>query len=162
MASGENLRDAMRKFPTGVSVITVVKDDGAVASMTANSITSISLSPPLVLVCVGFSRNTLVSIEDSGKFAINILREGDEHIARHFASEEKERVEQLPVEYEFNYRGTPKLKNGLSFIDCEVVGTHVYGDHVIFVGEVHAAQVEEGKPLVFFEGQYLGLEKDKR
>ena len=161
MISGQDLRFAMRKFTTGVTIITVLKEDGAVCAMIANSISSISLDPPLLLVCVGHNRNTLKYIQDSGKFAIYILRKDDEHIARYCASDEKDRAEKLPAEYEFNHRGTPKLKNNLAFIDCDVMAKHAYGDHTLFVGEVRVAEAKKGDPLVFYDGQFTGIETDK-
>ena len=148
----------MRKFPTGVTLLTAVKGDGSVGAMTANSVTSITLDPPLVLVCVAHSRNTLKYIRDSGRFAVNVLREGEGHVARYFAVDEEDRVGELPVEYSFNGRGTPRVKTCLSFMDCQVVAAHDHGDHTILVGEVHATQAEEGDPLVFFEGRYLGVD----
>ena len=159
MVSGEDLRTAMRKFTTGVTLLTTLRDDGSVKAMTANSVTSISLDPPIVLVCVGHGRNTHQHIESTGRYGINVLADDQAPAAEYFANEHMRSTGPDPVEYTMTERGSPKVIGSIAFLDCEVVGSHPYGDHTIFVGEVMDAVVEGGEPLVFFDGRFQDLEK---
>ena len=157
MVTGDELRAAMGKYPTGVTVVTTLKGDGSVGAMTANSVTSISLEPPLVLLSVGHTRNTLAYIRQSGRFAINVLRGDYVHVAEYFATDEQDRKGEPPVEYSFTGRGMPRVDGCLSFVDCDVVDAHEHGDHTVFVGRVMDTHTGSGSPLVFFEGRYLDL-----
>ena len=148
----------MGKFPTGVTVVTILKDDGSVGAMTANSVTSICLEPPLVLVSVGHTTNTHGYIGESGRFAINVLKGDEAQVARYFAVDEQDREGDLPVKFSFTGRGTPMIIGCLSFMDCVVVDTHDHGDHTIFIGEVMETHTSSGNPLVFFEGRYFDLD----
>lgn len=158
MVTGDELRAAMGKFPTGVTIVTTLKGDGFVGAMTANSVTSICLEPPLVLVSVGHTRNTMKYVQESGRFAVNVLKGDEAQVARYFAVDEQDRKGGVPVEYSFTSRGTPMVSSCLSFVDCVVVDSHDHGDHTIFIGEVMETYTSSGSPLVFFEGRYLDLD----
>ena len=108
MISGDELSKAMAKFATGVTLITTSEEDGSVHAMTANAITSISLEPALVLVCVAHTRNTFRYIRQSGRYAINVLNAEQLELARHFARSDRDReFQKVPVDYGFSRRGTP-------------------------------------------------------
>ena len=98
MVSGKDLRNAMRKFTTGVTLLTTLREDGSVNAMTANSVTSVSLDPPLVLVCVGHCRNTHRHIVSTGRYCINVLADGQASAAEYFAHDEDRGTGPEPVE----------------------------------------------------------------
>ena len=149
----------MRKFTTGVTLLTTLRDDGSVKAMTANSVTSVSLDPPLVLVCVGHGRNTHEYIVSTGRYCVNVLASDQAAAAAYFANDGEHRTGPDPVEYAMTERGSPKVAGSIALLDCEVVGSHAHGDHTIFVGEVKDAIVEDGEPLVFFDGRFQDLDK---
>ena len=160
MVTGEDLRKAMSKFATGVTLIITLEEDGSVHAMTANAVTSISLDPPLVLVCVGNKRTTYRYIQLRGRYAINVLSRQQEEVASYFAKEEQYRTGDVPVRYVLTQRGTPMVEGCICFLDCEVVGAHDYGDHTIFVGEVKSSQSGAGEPLLFYESRLRGLNRE--
>ena len=138
MVSGEDLRTAMRKFTTGVTLLTTLRDDGSVKAMTANSVTSISLDPPLVLVCVGHGRNTHQHIESTGRYCINVLADDQAPAAEYFANEHMRQADpeddRQPRRVHNDGAGQPQgdwLEEGIAFLDCEGrgrLGSHPYGD----------------------------------
>ncbi|HEY8552498.1 MAG TPA: flavin reductase family protein [Thermaerobacter sp.] len=147
------LRQAMGQFATGVTVITA-EVDGAVHAMTANAITSVSLEPPLVLVCVGRQRAMHGVLERAGRYGINVLAADQEPVARFFARQ----TDQEPA-YRFVQQPpkAPRLEGALAYLDCRVVERLPGGDHTIFLAEVEHAEVYGGDPLLFFGGRYARL-----
>jgi len=158
MVSGNDLRAAMGKFATGVTLIAALRDDGSVQSMTANSVTSLSLDPPLVLVCLSHTCNTLPYLRSTGRYSINVLDRSQSEAATFYAKPDEKRAGPDPVEYSFNDRGSPIVRGCLSFLDCDVVAAHEHGDHTIFVGAVRDTGTDSGDPLVFYEGHYSGVD----
>ncbi len=158
MVGGDDLRAAMSKFPTGVALLTTRTSDGVSHAMTANSLTSISVDPPLVLVCVGHSRNTHRYILDSGRYGINILSREHEAAARYYAVDEQDRVGDAPLEMTLSPAGLPVAHGSLCFLGCEVVASHEHGDHTIFIGRLLETSLDGGEPLVFHDRRYTGLE----
>ena len=149
---------AMSKFASGVSLITTVTEDGSVHAMTCNSLTSISLEPPLVLVCVSHARHTNGHIGRSGRYAVSVLGRDQEEAARYYALDESGRTGDAPVEFVFNESGMPMVKGCLSFLDCVLLATHEHGDHSIFVGKLREARVRGGEPLIYHERRYVGVD----
>ena len=147
------LRQAMGQFATGVTVITAYEGD-RVHAMTANAITSVSLEPPLVLVCVGHDRAMHGVLERAGRYGINVLSAEQEPVARYFARQ----TDQEPA-YRFIHQPprAPRLEGALAYLDCRVVERLPGGDHTIFLAEVEAAEVAGGDPLLFFGGHYARL-----
>lgn len=147
-------RNAMGSFSTGVTVISVNTEDG-VHAMTANSITSVSLDPPILLICIDHKANSLDLIKKVGTFGVNILKEEQIDISRIFA---KQKVEEEPeFAFETIDNGAPLLKDSLVNLDCKVVQEVEAGDHTVFFGEVLNLNNNEGNPLCFFRGQYRYL-----
>ena len=147
-------------FATGVSIVTTRQPDGEVHGMAANGICSVSLDPPLVLVCVQHNRNTYPLVRGTGRFAINILREDQQYISRYYASPAEERQGQVDVRFSFTERGSATVEGCLAHMDCHVVDEHESGDHSIFIGEVDEIKVSSGRPLVFFGSAYRRLASD--
>ena len=149
-------RLACGQFATGVTVLTVERTPGKVHGMTANSVTSVSLDPLLLLICVDQRANLLPLVKQKKRFGVNILKEGQEALSRYFAQpEEKLDVEkQLGIRYRWTDSGIPLLDDALVHVACNVVASYIAGDHTIFIGEVESTEIFDGEPLLFFRGAY--------
>jgi flavin reductase (DIM6/NTAB) family NADH-FMN oxidoreductase RutF len=147
-------------FATGVTVITTAHD-GWLHGMTANAVTSVSLNPLLLLVCVDKTANMHEQIAKAGRFGVNILTDEQEDISRTFAATtEPEQGALQGVAYRMGDHGSPILDDVLAYLDCEVVDRCEGGDHTIYIGSVVGGDlVEEGAPLLFFRGGYRRLER---
>ena len=158
----DDFRKALGCFATGVTVITVARAAGGVHGMTANAFCSVSLEPPLVLVCVDHSSDTHPLLRAARRFGVSVLREDQQAVARYFAETEKssQGAERLGVRYRVTARGTPLLEAALAQLDCAVVAAHEAGDHTIFIGEVEEATVAPAAPLLFYAGIYRRLKDD--
>ena len=155
----EQLRGAWGTFATGVTIITTTRQSGGVHRMTANALCSVSLDPPLLLLCVGHQRHTYQHLKESGRFGINILPLGEEGAATRYAMSGDDEEDRDTTGLHFLDSGTAALDGALTFMDCRVVSEHVEGDHTIFVAEVEHLETRSGTPLLFFEGRYVVLER---
>lgn len=149
----------MGKFATGVTVVTVPTANGVVRGMTANSFTSVSLAPMLVLVCVDYRARTLALMEASERFGISVLAENQQALSDYFAGSDQDpqTAGPLGVRFRLSQHGTPLLEDCLATLDCRKVAAHVAGDHTIFIGEVVDMDAVEGRPLLFYAGRYHRL-----
>src|SRR6266699_3868583 len=135
-------RQVMGRFATGVTVVTTRSDKG-LSGLTVNSFCSVSLDPPLVLVCVDLTSNTLSYIRESGVLAVNILTNQQEDFSRCFATSSEERYTYFcHASFHEGATGSPILDGALAFIDTRVVAEYPGGDHVIFLGQVEAMDKE--------------------
>lgn len=131
-------RQVMGQFATGVTVVTACSQ-GKPAGITVNAFCSVSLDPPLVLVCIDLISHTLPFIRESGSFAVNILTDEQEYLSRCFAGSTQERYEHFCyADFHTAATGAPIIDGSLAFIDARVVAEHPGGDHVIFLGQVEA------------------------
>src|SRR6266581_1783967 len=131
-------RQVMGQFTTGVTVVTTRSHEG-LAGLTVNSFTSVSLDPPVVLICVDLYSTTLPFIRASGTFAVNILTSEQEALSRCFATTSEERYKHFcHASYNIAATGSPILDGGLAFIDSRIVAEYPGGDHVIFLAQVVA------------------------
>jgi flavin reductase (DIM6/NTAB) family NADH-FMN oxidoreductase RutF len=142
-------RDVVGAFPTGVTVVTAPGPAG----LTTNAFSSVSLDPPLVLVCFDNASRTLPAVRESGRYAVNVLRAGQEELAAVFASKAIAEDKFAAVTHTVAH-GVPVLDDALAWMACEVVELVEAGDHTIGIGRVDALEVFEGEPLVFFRGRY--------
>lgn len=176
-------RQVMGRFLTGVTVVTT-HNDGEPVGLTVNAFTSVSLNPPLVLICVDTSSGVLPIIRESGVFAVNMLTTEQEQLSRCFASSSEERYERFcSADYYTAVTGAPILDGALAFIDARIVAEYPGGDHLIFLAQVEAmgaagqaafadellhaqasiagheqtATDEESSPLGYYRGQYRHL-----
>jgi flavin reductase (DIM6/NTAB) family NADH-FMN oxidoreductase RutF len=149
-------RKALGQFGTGVTVVTVEREPGHVFGMTANSFTSVSLEPMLILVCVDQRAKILAMLQKKKRFGISVLKQGQQAISEYFAQSEQspEAEERLAIQYHWTPSGIPVVDETLLCLSCKVVAAHVAGDHTIFVGEVEDAEIHDGEPLLFFQGEY--------
>jgi flavin reductase (DIM6/NTAB) family NADH-FMN oxidoreductase RutF len=151
----DDFRTAMSKFATGVTVVTSLDDDGEPHSMTANSFTSVCLEPATVLVCVAHGTHTHGYVEKQGRFGINILRGAQQEVGAYFSKRPENRTGDVDYRYAEAKDGVPVLEDSMVFLSCKVVGSHVYGDHTVFFGEVgEVRQESDGAPLMFYESRW--------
>lgn len=151
-------RSIIGSFATGVTVITAAAD-GEMQGMTANAITSLSLDPVMLLICVDRSSHTHRILEAGGAFTVNILGEHQQDVSRLFAKKaEPERGTLRGQPFRIGKTGAPVLEDCLAFIECRVAEVHSGGDHTIFLGEViDLGIVKDVPPLLFFRGGYRSL-----
>src|SRR5580704_9126453 len=144
----DEFRAALGRFASGVTVITVETPEVGVHGMTANAFCSVSLRPPLVLVCVDHLAETYLHLRERGRFGVSVLKEEQEALSEFFADPERnpDSAYRLGVEYRRMQSGTPVLRDALANLDCVVTGAYEAGDHTIFVGEVKEMAVSEGAP----------------
>jgi len=152
---GAEFRRVLGQFATGVTIVTAMDGDEP-AGVAANSFTSVSLDPPLVLFCVGRTSSTWPRIERARKFAVNILGEHQEELSQLFAAKGADRFGQ--TEWHVGVGGSPVLHGCLAYLDCEFWAEYDGGDHIIIVGRVLDLGLTEGPgPLLFFGGKYHRL-----
>jgi flavin reductase (DIM6/NTAB) family NADH-FMN oxidoreductase RutF len=124
--------------------------------MTANSFTSVSLDPLLILICVSQNAQLLPMVKKQKRFGVNILKDNQRAISEYFArTEESAEIEKrLGIRYRWTETGIPLLEDALVHLGCNVVASHVAGDHTIFIAEVESVEVYEGEPLLYLRGNY--------
>lgn len=154
--TADEFRAALGRFASGVTVITVETAQGEVHGMTANAFCSVSLHPPLVLVCIDHLAETYLHLRERGQFGVSVLKEEQEALSEFFADPERnpDAAYRLGIEYQRMKSGRPVLKDVLANLDCAVVAAHAAGDHTVFVGEVKEVALGEGAPLLYFRGRY--------
>jgi flavin reductase (DIM6/NTAB) family NADH-FMN oxidoreductase RutF len=152
----DQFRAAMSRFVTGVTVITVETVEGEVHGMTANAFCSVSLRPPLVLVCVDHLAETYLHLRERGEFGVSVLKAEDDAVSEYFADPERnpDSARRLGIGYRKMKSGRPVLENALANLDCKIADAHQAGDHTIFVAEVREVSLGEGEPLMYFRGRY--------
>ena len=150
--SPDEFRQALGHFATGVTVVTTSDGDGRPTGLTASAFTSVSLDPPLVLVCVDHKSQSYPALRERGRFAVNILRRDQQAVSRRFASTRLDKFDEVP--FHVSAIGLPLIDAALAQLECVTVSMHVEGDHTIFVGRVERAHVGAGEPLVYYRGLY--------
>ncbi len=145
----------MGRFATGVTLVTTRYGVGEVWGMTANSFTSLSLDPPLIILTVDRRNSMCEYMAQGGCFAVNFLTTHQEAISRRFATRGPKDFSDL--EMTVAETGAPVLVGALAYLDCRVVEVLPGGDHEIFVGEIVAGGMDDGQPLLFYNGRYTRL-----
>ena len=148
-----DLRRVLGTFVTGVTVVTTTDDEGGFHGVTANSFSSVSLDPPLVLWSQAVKSHSHPAFFKAERFAVNILAEDQIELSKRFAKSSPEKFAGIDVD--IGSGGVPLLRGCSARLQCRVVSRVPGGDHTIYVGEVHAIDRAERKPLVFGNGQYL-------
>lgn len=150
------LRDAFGCFTTGVTIVTTCTADGAPAGFTANSFASVSLDPPLVLMCVDLGANSLSALDASGVFVVNVLHAGQQETARRFAMRDADKFE--ATAYETWETGAPVLSGSMANFECRTERSFDAGDHRVVIGRVVKVRMDpDHQPLVFLRGGYCGV-----
>ncbi len=148
----QEFRAVMRRFPTGVTIITTVLE-GKPKGFTANAFASVSAEPPMVLVCVNRQARTHPLISQAGRFCVNVLSLDQQALAERFASKSVEDPF-ADVDVRFATTGSPVLGGTLAYLDCELAEEHSAGTHTIFLGTVLACGASDGAPLGYFNAAY--------
>jgi flavin reductase (DIM6/NTAB) family NADH-FMN oxidoreductase RutF/pimeloyl-ACP methyl ester carboxylesterase len=155
-SDARTFRDALGCFATGVTIITAMGPDDKPIGLTANSFTSVSLDPPLLLVCIANTAGSAPVLRDAERFAVNVLQIGQQPTSNRFAGKGEDRFAATP--WEVGEFGTPVLTGSLSSFECARDALHDGGDHFILVGRVLRAMFEPRRdPLLYFRGKYRRL-----
>lgn len=148
----ESFRRVMGRFTTGVAIITT-RDATGDHGMTVNSLTSVSLDPPLLLCCLSQDSRTATAVQQAGSFVVNILARDQMALSNRFARNGGDHFEDVRIERRLD--GLPVISGGIGSLVCSVTAAHAGGDHVIVVGLVEACAADDGEPLVFSQGRYV-------
>ena len=149
---GRELRRALGRFATGVTVVTAVGKDGGPVGLTVNSFNSLSLDPPLVLWSLGVASAHRKDFEMATHYAVNVLSEGQIELSRRFALRAANSFAKL--EWRKGAGGAPLLPDCAAWFECRIVSRERWGDHLLMIGEVERFDTTAGKPLLFLHGHY--------
>ncbi|HUO83695.1 MAG TPA: flavin reductase family protein [Thermoanaerobaculia bacterium] len=148
-------RNTLAQFASGVTVVTV-SHEGVRTGLTVSAFCSLSLQPPLVLICIENSIRSHTVIDAAGHFAVNVLSEEQQEISNRFASSAEDKFSGLATRE--GTMGDPLIEGSLATIQCRIVDRYSGGDHTIFVGEVIESEIaEQQNPLLYFRGGYRSL-----
>jgi 3-hydroxy-9,10-secoandrosta-1,3,5(10)-triene-9,17-dione monooxygenase reductase component len=145
----------MASLPTGVTIVAANGPDGP-AGATANAVCSLSIEPMLMLACLDRGSRTLLTVQAADRFGISVLHDGQEPIARAFATKAPIAEKWEGVGWS-DRDGVPAIDSALVWLSCELRDVIAAGDHVIVTGEVRAMETSPGRPLVFHDGEYTAL-----
>ncbi|HVF52405.1 MAG TPA: flavin reductase family protein [Actinomycetota bacterium] len=154
MTSEEDFKNALRKFASGVTVVTVSSESG-LHGMTASSFASVSLAPPLILVCIDKTSRTRELLSERGAFAVNVLAAGQEVVSRGFSRRGEKPFEDSG--YAIGKSGAPLLSGTIAWLECDTHQIFDAGDHEIVIGAVRACSWVDTDPLIYFDGAYRSL-----
>ena len=159
-------KQVMGSFPSGVTVITTLDEDGQLVGLTASAFSSLSMDPALVLFCPTKVSRSWKAIEASGRFCVNMLTEKQKHVSARFGSKEPDKF--AGIDWHPSELGSPIIDGSLAYIDCTVASVHDGGDHFVVFGAVQSlaefvskAPKIKPRPLLFYRGDYTGIEPDK-
>ena len=149
-----DFKHALSHFASGVTVVTT-EHDGKPFGMTVSSFASLSLHPPLVLVCIDKNLKTHDALISAGRFAVSILSAEQSDLSNRFASRIEDKFSGIAIDR--GDLGMPLLANALTSLECHLHAQLAGGDHTIFVGEVASVRTREGAPLLYFRAAYRDL-----
>lgn len=156
-SDARTLRDALGCFATGVTIVTAMDHAGTPIGLTVNSLTSVSLDPPLLLVCIAHDAGTAPILSGADRFAVNVLQTGQQAESNRFAGKGEDRF--AATDWSVGEYGTPMIGDTLASFECARSAVHDAGDHFILVGHVLKAKFEpHGDPLLYFRGKYRAVE----
>lgn len=153
--TSDTFRRACSKFATGITIATTKAIDGHPHGFTANSFTSVSLDPPLVLLCIDWRASIVEHFREAEWYAVHILRESQRDLSHRFATRGSDRFEGVP--YTQGPHGVPLLPDVLATLFCRRQELTKAGDHLILLGEVQEASFDEGDPLLYYDSGYRSL-----
>jgi flavin reductase (DIM6/NTAB) family NADH-FMN oxidoreductase RutF len=152
MTSATAFRHAMRHVPTGVTVVTSLKD-GEPRGITVNSFASVSLEPPSLLICINREARSYLFISTSRVFCVNVLAGDQRRLAEHFSGKVRDR-QFIEIGYKTDATGAPVLDGALAHFDCELAHEYLFGSHSILIGHVVSCSARPGSPLGYFNGGF--------
>jgi flavin reductase (DIM6/NTAB) family NADH-FMN oxidoreductase RutF len=153
----DTFRSVLGRFASGVTIVTAIDGEGHDFGLTVSAFASLSLEPPLVVVCIDRSASLHPVLLHAHHFAVNILSIEQEPLARRFSTLAGDRFD--GVGYVRGQTGVAVLDDVLAVLECRKLHTFDGGDHSIFIGEVEAAQTQVGSPLLYYRGGYAQLER---
>lgn len=156
-ATPDEFRSLLGRFPSGVTVVTTKAADRSDQGMTVSAFCSVSLEPPLVLMCIEKTASVHEALTSAPAFVVNILSAKQEQIARRFSIVDIDRFEGIGFSRSRN--GIVVLDDVLGVIECNRFALHDAGDHTIVVGKVETGRTESGAPLLYYRGGYAQLER---
>ena len=154
----EQFRAALGSFASGVTVVATKDARGTLLGITVSAFCSVSLSPPMVLICIEKEAGSHYAFEESNVFVVNVLREGESAISELFASQKDDKFD--GVGFTLGIDGVPVLDKALATLECRVKFSYHGGDHSIFIGEVENVKVDNGQPLLYFRSRYGSFERE--
>ena len=154
--SRDEFRAALGRFASGVTIVTTRDNENRLHGITVSAFCSVSMDPPLILVCIDKQAGSHQAFEQSDAFVVNILREDQQYLSDRFASHLPDKFE--GVKYRAGLENLPVLEDVLVNLECRLVNARDNGDHTIYVGEIVISTVTEGKPLIYFQGNYRKIE----
>jgi flavin reductase (DIM6/NTAB) family NADH-FMN oxidoreductase RutF len=158
LLDSDSFRAVLGRFASGVTVVTAVNPtDRRDHGMTVSAFCSVSLDPPLVLLCASTTVDMHEVLAETSHFVVNILRENQEAIARRFAGTDPDRFD--GIGYTRGKSSVALLDDVLAYVECRKVAAHRAGDHTIYVGQVESAETREGRPLLYYRSGYAQLER---
>lgn len=152
MITNGEFRAALGRFASGVTVVTTKDNAGKLHGMTVSAFCSVSMNPPLILICILKDTPCYSAFEESKAFVVNILSENQEYLSNHFASRHHDKFS--GIDYKPGVLDLPVLNDCLVNLECRLKHSYDGGDHTIFVGEIEKAKVSDGKPLLYWLGKY--------
>ena len=150
-----SFRRACSRFATGITIATVWGSDGMPQGFTANSFTSVSMEPPLVLLCIDRKANILPHFQAASEFGINVLGVEQKELSMRFATRGRDRFD--GVAWRPGVGPSPMIEGALAQFECLTQQVWEAGDHLVFLGEVVAAQYGDGTPLLYYASAYREL-----
>ncbi|MCK9902686.1 flavin oxidoreductase [Parafrankia colletiae] len=152
-----SFRNVLGTFATGIAIVTATHPTAGPVGLTANSFSSVSLTPPLILFCAAHTSSTWPSIRAAGRFCVNVLAEHQEELSRQFTARGEDRFR--GVDWRPAPSGAPILPGTAAWLDCRIETLHEAGDHTIVVGRVDQLALEdaEAAPLLYYRSRYARL-----
>lgn len=150
--TNEEFRAALGRFASGVTVVTTRDRAGNLHGITVSAFSSVSMNPPLVLICIEKTTGSHHAFVESGAFVVNILSADQSEVSNQFAFKHEDKFDGM--NYRLNDSDLPVLEGCLANLDCRVVNSYDGGDHTIFVGEVLGTTIAEKDPLIYWMGAY--------
>jgi len=154
--SSADFRSALSRFASGVTVVTTKDATEKPFGITVSAFCSVSLDPPLVLICIEKTTGSHHAFEQSGRFTVNILASNEPNISDHFASLIEDKF--AGVDHAVDEHGIPILQGSLATLQCKLFKTLDGGDHSIFIGEVEHVIVRDADPLIYYKGGYRHIQ----
>lgn len=149
-------RRACAQFATGIAIASTLDPQGLPHGMTVNSFTSVSMEPPLVLICVDRTCNLLPIFEEFGHYGLSFLGHEQQGLSSRFAQRGQDRFDGM--HWVAGSLGIPLIPDALAHLQCRIINTVAAGDHVVLIAEVVSADIHSGRPLLFYESGYRKLE----
>lgn len=150
-------KSVLARFASGITIVTTRDADGRDHGMTASAFSSLSLDPPLVLVCIANDATIAPVVAVASSFAVNILADSQEALSRRFAGKLDDRF--AGVGHSRGELGDAILDDVLAWMQCRIVARHPAGDHVVVIGAVDGAGARDARPLLYYRGGYAQMER---